>query len=457
MSARFSSGWSRFAGVGPALLLLVIAGCAGPRSQMKADPLRAEAKPATEENAHPQAAAEQPEPITIEVDPAVLKSSSAVAWIVYGGVVAPRRKLALAEQRPIDWFGDEVAGRSAAAKAWRDAKVKPGEDPYLDALVKVEAAGFMPEYVARHVATPGFAIDGKGAAALRLDAFAKWAPSNLGADHRAEMHAAVLIEGKAFPPALGEGASKAVPLGDVSECAMLAGRQAAAATEWRTKVEASPEVVLTARDRGEWADLLRDPALRPRIATKGARWGSPDINDVFLVAGFCAIENGRPEEAEGHFRAALSINPLHVKIATELAHVYVMQKRWDEALRLTDDLMARTADDGCVQALLWRKKGFILFELLRLREARAAYLRSLTFEPGNDMALAEIKLIDQRRSEWEPARSEKSSGQSGPPGQSAKAGRAPSAKAQIEATAGEEMPGAVPPSLTVRTKCQEKR
>ena len=65
--------------------------------------------------------------------------------------------------------------------------------------------------------------------------------------------------------------------------------------------------------------------------------------------------------AERFLRAALQLNPAHVLGYAELAHVLILQGRFDEALAQIDVAFRRTTDP-CVLAILLRKRGYIHIE-----------------------------------------------------------------------------------------------
>jgi tetratricopeptide (TPR) repeat protein len=47
----------------------------------------------------------------------------------------------------------------------------------------------------------------------------------------------------------------------------------------------------------------------------------------------------------------------------------------------------------CYRGIAWRKRGFLLFELGKLKEAYAAYQKSLEFDPGSKIAFDEMTLL----------------------------------------------------------------
>jgi tetratricopeptide (TPR) repeat protein len=217
--------------------------------------------------------------------------------------------------------------------------------------------------------------------------------------------------------------------------------------DWQTRIDAASTVIVPARDKEDFAGALRDPRLRPAIADKGVTWASPELESLLFAAGFCAIEDERFDEAKADFLALLALNPLDEKAGRELAHVYVSTRRWDDGLKLVDAQLGLVRSD-CARAVLWRKRGFILFEQLQLHEARAAYIKSLEYDPQSELARSEIRLIDQKTGVTRPL----------PPAQPARG----HATSQVIGTGGPlskdtpgEMPPAVPPSQMVRTRCEE--
>jgi tetratricopeptide (TPR) repeat protein len=47
----------------------------------------------------------------------------------------------------------------------------------------------------------------------------------------------------------------------------------------------------------------------------------------------------------------------------------------------------------CTQGMAWRKRGFILYEQGKLREAFEAYRKSLEFDPSNKVAMDELRSL----------------------------------------------------------------
>ena len=87
-------------------------------------------------------------------------------------------------------FREEVSGRSFAAQSYAAAHRKNPKvtDPYWDDVVKVRAAGFVPEYVWTYYRRPAWPEDQKPP---RLTAFQNWQRQHLK-NHQPQTHGAVI-------------------------------------------------------------------------------------------------------------------------------------------------------------------------------------------------------------------------------------------------------------------------
>lgn len=87
-------------------------------------------------------------------------------------------------------FSEELAGRRTLAYIWHEIqKNQKAADAYLDQLAKVQAAGFLPEYVWHYLNSAEWH---DRPANLRLDAFTVWNQSNLP-EHRPETLAEIRV------------------------------------------------------------------------------------------------------------------------------------------------------------------------------------------------------------------------------------------------------------------------
>jgi len=131
---------------------------------------------------------------------------------------------------------------------------------------------------------------------------------------------------------------------------------------------------------------------QPGAAQRGAIWISDRVARLYEVAGFCGVEEQRLADAEAALRAGLSVRPAAVGMRSELSFVLTATRRPQDALTVVEEAM-ELGPNRCESARLWRKKGYVLFDLGRLVESYAAYARSLELQPGYQPAMAEMKLI----------------------------------------------------------------
>jgi hypothetical protein len=89
-------------------------------------------------------------------------------------------------------FDEEVFARGEAAKIYRNLKQrnKTMESPYFNDLEKVDAAGFMPEYVWRYLKRNEWSTVPPN---LRAAEFARWSRSNLTGNHAPETRGNVVF------------------------------------------------------------------------------------------------------------------------------------------------------------------------------------------------------------------------------------------------------------------------
>jgi hypothetical protein len=89
-------------------------------------------------------------------------------------------------------FDEEVFARGEAAKIYRNLKQqnKAMESPYFNELEKVDAAGFMPEYVWRYLKRNEWSTAPPD---LRAAEFDRWSRSNLASKHTPETRGNVVF------------------------------------------------------------------------------------------------------------------------------------------------------------------------------------------------------------------------------------------------------------------------
>lgn len=117
--------------------------------------------------------------------------------------------------------------------------------------------------------------------------------------------------------------------------------------------------------------------------------------DIAFLLGSEAIERRAFDEAHRYLDIGLALQPYDRMLLNEKLVTLHGERRWEEAYLMLKDAFAAgdpllTAEPGHLQ----RRLGYTLVELGRLREAREAYDASLVAEPGNAIALNELKYID---------------------------------------------------------------
>jgi tetratricopeptide (TPR) repeat protein len=322
-----------------------------------------------------------------------LPEEQGAAWLAYALVHAAGST----EQPRRDGYATEKEARATLAQTWSELRGKGAPaDRYLDQLVAVQRAGWMREYVIATFAEPGWIIPADDVAALKLADFQRWAHAHIP-DHRAVTLAGVEVAGAAAPPAPGATlpASEAINPAHVP-CARTRATVAEALRRWTAEEAAlagksqavplstaSGELLLAALDRAHTDG---------RFKGRGAALVSPRAVNVVFIAGFCAVEDGQPAAAEPLLRRAAALDPANANIRAELAHVLTAMKRLDDAEHEVD-IGLGLATDHCHLGILWRKRGYLLFDRGKLVDAYAAYARSLEFDPGSDIPRKEMSLI----------------------------------------------------------------
>ena len=364
--------------------------------------------------AGPCAAAEEPAPagdgndtggdspvsLVFEVDITSLPPEVLQTWLIYTAVLAAdARSQAGGAADPVRTsdYDMEYRARAALASTWRDKRAVKGTpaDPYLDKLLEIEAAGFLDEYVIATFAQPGWTIPGATLATLDFPAAGDWFDAHapgFATPRFAHVEPAV---GRVARPVPGAGLPDDTTLSPGAlPCEQAAPRLAEAVAAWDAEARALTALPLAVDSGQQFIPLLHNLAKMEPWRSAGVTWVAPRAGNLAFIAGYCAVEDEDYSLAEGYLRRATTMLPLVPTIRLELVHVLTARRKLDEADRELDAVMAFVADD-CGRALAWRKRGYLRIDQGRLEEAREAYKRSLEFEPGNPIALAELQVIEQ--------------------------------------------------------------
>jgi Flp pilus assembly protein TadD len=161
---------------------------------------------------------------------------------------------------------------------------------------------------------------------------------------------------------------------------------------------------MAAANREQFVALVRFAAEHAADYPNGVVWVSPKAYQIAFFTGFCAVDRGDYGGATAPLRSAKALLPLSAEPRLELVQVLAKSKQLDAAMAELDATV-QLPMGKCMQGVTWRKRGFVLFELGKLKEAFQAYQKSLEFDPGNPIAYSELRMLAA-----EILRSEKLSG-----------------------------------------------
>jgi len=319
-----------------------------------------------------------------------------VLWISYGlgrlNVLQERADGAF-NQGGSD-FDVALSGYNLLLKIYRENAADWDERPgWLDALVHVEEAGFLPEYVLYFFAEPGWTVPAETLAGLRFEAFGAWATDNMPNHNRVVRAATYGTNGSLEATVPGATLIEATELSpNAVACSESIERYAAAAGTWAETAERLPGAPLAADDARTFARLLHSFGNQSPFRERGATWVPLNVARLHHWGGFCANDTQNESLAVSLLKVAQQMAPQETHIQLELAHALIHSGDLQAALAVADQITQST-DDACALGNAWRKKGFIYFEQGKLRRAYKAYVESLKHEPGHKLALGELKLI----------------------------------------------------------------
>jgi len=333
--------------------------------------------------------------LTILVDEEDLGGSPEVraAWVV-SGTARAAKWLALRGQTR-NPSGDDyliaLEGNRAMVAYWRESKLA-GQDAYIDLLVDVDELGFLEEYVIVAFGKLGWTVPGESMQELDVPGFLAWARQNL-TRHRPESKVSIKpANAGAWPDPPGRWLPPVPELDEsMTPCHKPAELEAIVA-RWAAEAAGLDGRPLAADSAVQFLDILGMIGKQEELGKSGATWVPTLAYQFSYVAGFCAIERKDLGAAQKHLRMAVSLFPLSAQARSELAHLYIQQRKFYLAMAEVEAVLAMT-DDPCDVARSLRKIGFIQFEQGKLRDAHATYSKSLEYEPGSQVALSELRVL----------------------------------------------------------------
>jgi len=328
-------------------------------------------------------------------DPAVAKSWLAYALAQAELWIRPGKTGSLEDR----WgaMSHELAGRELLASTWIIMKPEAkADDAYLDLMVAVADAGLLPEYALVFLSEPGWYVTPEVIAKLDFDRFAAWAPAHLGSGEHFGLRGAWVTRKGGLPlfePAPGSWTGALEQVND-ARCAEAEPKLAAIVSRWESERAGLDGVVpVAAFDRQTFVAAVRALSTTPQAREHGILWVSPSIGFAHFQAGFCANARGDAARAADRARTAVELDPRQPRYQGELVHSLIVTQRFQEALRVIEDGLA-WIDSPCQIAGLLRRRGYVYVELKEHTLARIAYLQSLEYEPGNEPAKNELRLIE---------------------------------------------------------------
>ena len=327
-------------------------------------------------------AAPSPTPASAPAAVAVARSSSGGSDIYVSAAIGPPEIIALwslygvalvdaAEQAGHPDFSGELKARSDLADRWKmtRARTRVG-DPYLDTLAEVRDAGFMAEYVLAFLARQGWTISGEELARLNVAGFTAWMAQHLPKSHEPETRVTFHLKAPVRPaPTPGAHIIGAEQI-DVQRmsCAQIAPAIDRAVTDWDREAKTLTAVPLSVTSRALILPSLAVLARDDRALRDGVVLASGLVAEVMFDAGFCAVDREAWADAERLLRQTIGVAPMSAKARGELVQTLIMEKKLDDADAELDRAIA-ISDSVCQTAILWRKRGFILFDRRKMVES----------------------------------------------------------------------------------------
>jgi tetratricopeptide (TPR) repeat protein len=334
----------------------------------------------------------------VQVGPEALATgqSGLAAWIGYGALKAKlfEDRAGRFHNQSADDFELELNARAALADAWREQRATADKpNPYLDLLVDLKQAGFLDDYVVAYFARPGWTVPAAALGGFDLAGFASWRGQRLEGHQPVTLVEVVPARSPRWPEAPGarlpnpnDFTPRKVP------CATSVPRMHEALAGWSREEPTLDGAPLAAANREEFSRLVDWARAQPQYQQRGVTWILPAAADLHFLVGFCAVERQDLAEATRALGESVRLAPLAPGARLELAHVLVEQKKFDEADRQIDGVLATTRE-RCELGRAWRRRGYILVERGRLEEAYAAYQKSLEQDPASRVALDEMVFI----------------------------------------------------------------
>jgi tetratricopeptide (TPR) repeat protein len=333
----------------------------------------------------------------VVLSPSILDQGrgTAAAWLAYGITkVALLEKSGVPPRKSVTDFDSEVQARELMIGVWNESREKDGgKDTYLDLLARIKAANFLAEYVLAAFARPGWTIPGKALASLRLADYFTWAETHVPRHQALTLVEVVSRKIPQHPRVLGDFLPRPESLSpDEVPCAESSERLTRAHQAWRTASASLKAAPMAAANREQFVSLLRFATEHATDYPNGVVWVSPKAYRIAFFAGFCAVDRADYPAAASMLRSAKALVPLSAEPRLEIVQLLANTRQLAAAMEELDAAL-QLRMGKCMQGVAWRKRGFVLFELGKLKDAYQAYQKSLEFDPGNKIAYSELTML----------------------------------------------------------------
>ncbi|MDR2216367.1 MAG: hypothetical protein LBE59_11090 [Nevskiaceae bacterium] len=339
----------------------------------------------------------------MQIGPEILADgnvNNGALWVIYGSArLAALQQRDKARKKSANDSGDdftiELAGRQMMVAIMDESATgRETTEPYFQILKGIAAAGFLDEYVVAAFALPGWTIPATNIGAFDFSGFESWARDHPLGDRHPTPVLTVPKNGKAHPDIPGQELENPAQLPVAREACVNIRKQADQQWKvWQKQAKRLNGRAIAAENRAEFIQAIQWLA-RKNVPPDGATWVSPKPAVLAYTSGYCSVELGDLASALDKLRAAVELYPTSMTSRMELVTVLNQLQRFDESEQIIDESLGMT-NNRCDLARIYRRRGYMRIDQGRLPEARADYVKSLEFEPGHQVALSELLVIDQ--------------------------------------------------------------
>lgn len=140
--------------------------------------------------------------------------------------------------------------------------------------------------------------------------------------------------------------------------------------------------------------------LEKKSPWKEVKFLEPFICEAYDYLAYIAVMETQLDDAIRYLKQAIDIWPLYTGAHAQLAHVYILRNDFIDAKKISQEALDKyTLGDLPNKARLLRHLGYIAIREKQYDLAESYYHQSLEIIPDNPTALAQLKEINNQRSE----------------------------------------------------------